>query len=327
MARARNIKPGFFRNADLVELPVETRLLFIGLWTLADRDGRLEDRPRQIKMEIFPADSIDCNAALDELAATGMLTRYEVGGKRYLQVVNFTKHQNPHRDEKASTIPDEHGHVAETTPPPSKHRANTVQAPCTPEADTVAIGLNPDPRILIPDSRSLIPDPPTEDIFSGKGVGAALAADTPQAVDAEPEQPLVTDPPPAPPAPQAKAVQLPAGWQLPKAWGEWSLAEYPHWTADIVRLEADKFADHWRAKSGKDARKADWLATWRNWCRSDITQRAHPLKRRPSQMTEPEQSAWAASQAAEAKRLLFGGPAHGADVIEIETLGLSHEAI
>ena len=46
MARARNIKPGFFRNADLVEMPIEARLLFIGLWTLADRSGRLEDRPR-----------------------------------------------------------------------------------------------------------------------------------------------------------------------------------------------------------------------------------------------------------------------------------------
>ena len=105
MARARNIKPGFFRNADLVELPVEARLLFVGLWTLADREGRLEDRPKQIKMEIFPADCFDCDALLTSLAGTGMIERYEVGGKRYLHVVNFTKHQNPHRDEKASTIP------------------------------------------------------------------------------------------------------------------------------------------------------------------------------------------------------------------------------
>ncbi len=61
MARARNIKPGFFRNAELVELPFEARLLFIGLWTIADREGRLEDRPKQIKMEVFPADNVDCN--------------------------------------------------------------------------------------------------------------------------------------------------------------------------------------------------------------------------------------------------------------------------
>ena len=32
MARARNIKPSFFLNEDIVELPCEARLLFIGLW-------------------------------------------------------------------------------------------------------------------------------------------------------------------------------------------------------------------------------------------------------------------------------------------------------
>ncbi len=150
MARARNIKPGFFRNSDLVELPMEARLLFIGLWTLADREGRLEDRPKQIKMEIFPADNVDCDVLLGLLASTGMVARYEVGGKRFLQVVNFTRHQNPHRDEKASTMPDQHGNIATTAPAPRKHSANTVQAPCNGDSNPVVIGLNPD--TLIPDS-------------------------------------------------------------------------------------------------------------------------------------------------------------------------------
>ena len=154
MARARNIKPGFFRNADLVELSFEERLLFIGLWTLADRDGRLEDRPKQIKMELFPADSVDCNAMLDSLDATGMVARYEVDGKRYLQVVSFGKHQNPHRDEKSSTIPDQCGNVATIKHEQDKHCASTVQASCETDANTVAIGLNPDPRSLIPDPQT-----------------------------------------------------------------------------------------------------------------------------------------------------------------------------
>lgn len=154
MARARNIKPGFFRNADLVELPVEARLLFVGLWTLADREGRLEDRPKQIKMEIFPADCFDCDALLTSLAGTGMIERYEVGGKRYLHVVNFTKHQNPHRDEKASTIPAPGSNGVRSEQAPCEHHANTVQALCEHHANTVAIGLIPDS--LIPDS--LIPE-------------------------------------------------------------------------------------------------------------------------------------------------------------------------
>jgi hypothetical protein len=75
-----------------------------------------------------------------------------------------------------------------------------------------------------------------------------------------------------------KGSRLPDGWQLPKAWGEWAMAEYPAWTAEIVRLEAAKFADHWHAKAGKDAAKLDWEATWRTWCRSDICQRSHAGK-------------------------------------------------
>ena len=53
MARARNIKPGFFDNETLGELPALTRLLFIGLWCLADREGRLQDRPKRIKKELL----------------------------------------------------------------------------------------------------------------------------------------------------------------------------------------------------------------------------------------------------------------------------------
>jgi hypothetical protein len=105
MARARNIKPGFFRNADLVELSFEARLLFIGLWTMADREGRLEDRPKQIKMELFPADNLDCEGLLASLAGIGMIARYEASGGKYIHIVSFLKHQMPHHKEVASVIP------------------------------------------------------------------------------------------------------------------------------------------------------------------------------------------------------------------------------
>ena len=179
MPRSRNIKPGFFRNADLVELPVEARLLFVGLWTLADREGRLEDRPKQIKMEIFPADCFDCDALLTSLASTGMIERYEVGGKRYLHVVNFTKHQNPHRDERNSVIPPPGG-FSEPVHEGNQieHHASTVQTPCEHHASTVQIGLIPDS--LIPDS--LIPDSQTN--TSAAGGPGVDARDDPPAADA-----------------------------------------------------------------------------------------------------------------------------------------------
>ena len=157
MARARNIKPGFFSNEELVELSFSTRLLFIGLWTLADREGRMEDKPKRIKMALFPADDLNIDSALDELQKSGFLLRYEHDGARYIQVLAFNKHQNPHRDEKPSLIPA-----------PNLHGASTVQAPCKEDVSTVAIGLIPDSLNLIPDtgilSKPLVEKKPLDEV-------------------------------------------------------------------------------------------------------------------------------------------------------------------
>lgn len=107
MARARNIKPGFFKNEYLGELDPYARLLFIGLWMLADREGRLEDRPLRIKAEVFPYESVQVEKLLDKLDMCGgdLIQRYEVDGERYIQITNFSQHQNPHKNEKGSCIP------------------------------------------------------------------------------------------------------------------------------------------------------------------------------------------------------------------------------
>jgi uncharacterized protein YdaU (DUF1376 family) len=69
----------------------------------------------------------------------------------------------------------------------------------------------------------------------------------------------------------AKAKRLSPDWQLPKAWGEWTL-ENMEWGESSVRLEAEKFKDYWIAKGGREACKLDWEATWRNWCRNSKVQ-------------------------------------------------------
>lgn len=139
MARSRNIKPGFFSNEDLVDLDFATRLLFAGLWTLADKSGRLEDRPKKIKMGVFPADDVDVDAMLTALAARKFIVRYSVNGVTYIQVANWTKHQNPHHTEKASVLPEcPNGDL--TVKP-------TLDAGESPKLD----GGNP-PDSLIPDS-------------------------------------------------------------------------------------------------------------------------------------------------------------------------------
>lgn len=136
--RARNIKPGFFKNADLAELPFETRILFQGLWCLADRKGRMDDRPKQIKGEVFPYDNLDCDAMLNQLQQHGFVFRYEKNSKRYIQIANFEKHQYPHIRESDSTIPA-----------PDKHSINTSPARLNPDV------LNPESPILNPESTPL----------------------------------------------------------------------------------------------------------------------------------------------------------------------------
>lgn len=103
--RARNIKPGFFKNEDLAECSMSARILFIGLWCLADREGRLEDRPKKIKMEVFPADSLDCEGLLVELVQRDLITRYEADGVNCIYIPKFVEHQKPHVRETASTLP------------------------------------------------------------------------------------------------------------------------------------------------------------------------------------------------------------------------------
>ena len=151
MARTRSIKPGFFDNEILGDLPPLTRLLFIGLWCIADREGRLEDKPRRIKKILLGYDDVDADGVdkmLQSLHDTGFIFRYTVEDKSYIQVVNFTKHQNPHIREKASEIPPppefEEEYQESTMQAPDMHSANTVQA--TP----ITVNLSPSTGTLSP---------------------------------------------------------------------------------------------------------------------------------------------------------------------------------
>lgn len=142
MARSRNIKPALFNNEILgVSDPLYT-LLFQSLWLIADREGRLEDRPLRIKVEAFPyRENINVDAMLQWLTEKGFIIRYAYGENRYIQVVNFAKHQNPHKNEKESIIP--------------KYINNLEQAPILSEQAPIlseAVGLIPDSFNMIPDS-------------------------------------------------------------------------------------------------------------------------------------------------------------------------------
>ncbi|PHM42372.1 hypothetical protein [Xenorhabdus szentirmaii] len=127
MARSRNIKPGFFTNDDLAECEPLARLLFAGLWTIADREGRLEDKPRKIKAMILPYDNTDCDDLLQQLHKKNFITRYVVDGNNFIQINNWKKHQNPHVKEAVSEIPEQITQPIDNKEAPEKHHTSTVQ--------------------------------------------------------------------------------------------------------------------------------------------------------------------------------------------------------
>lgn len=127
--RARNIKPSIFKNELLARLGPWHFILFTGLWCLADRKGRLEDRQDRIEAELFPFkfQKVEISQLLDDLVGTStkdrFILRYKVKQNRYIQIVNFEKHQYPNIKEQESTIPAPYKHGAKTIPallnPPS----------------------------------------------------------------------------------------------------------------------------------------------------------------------------------------------------------------
>lgn len=105
MARIRAIKPEITLDEDLAALGFAARYFFINLWCHVDREGRCEDRPRKLQALILPWDNgVDSDVLLSELAPK-FIIRYESGGKRYIQVRKFSKHQRPHTTEAPSEIP------------------------------------------------------------------------------------------------------------------------------------------------------------------------------------------------------------------------------
>jgi hypothetical protein len=139
MARTRLLKPGFFESEVLAELPHAGRLLFAGLWTLADREGRLEDRPKRIKGELFRFDGdVAVDGLLADLAVRGFIARYQVEATAVIQITKFHEHQHPHKNEPASKLPPIPETLQELVT--LRERAGTARAVintvCNTESDT-----------------------------------------------------------------------------------------------------------------------------------------------------------------------------------------------
>lgn len=98
MPRIRSIKPELFTDENLSDLEdawgdCEILLIYIGLWTQADFEGRFEFSHKQLKIAIRPYSSVNFLDALNLLVDRGFVVKYEVDGKTYGWLPKFRKHQ------------------------------------------------------------------------------------------------------------------------------------------------------------------------------------------------------------------------------------------
>lgn len=103
--RIRSIKPEFWRSDDVNAMCIEDRLLFIGLWSYVDDNGVGIDRHADVCADLFahdlsvsPHDTLmRVHDGLNRLEVLGVIVRYTVNSKRFLEITNWSKHQRINR--------------------------------------------------------------------------------------------------------------------------------------------------------------------------------------------------------------------------------------
>lgn len=99
MANRRMIASDIFEDDFYINLDMLFRNLWIGLIVrCADDQGRIQDNGQLIKSQVFPADNVETSVietGLNLYAGAGKIHRYQVGGKRLIQIVNWWRYQTP----------------------------------------------------------------------------------------------------------------------------------------------------------------------------------------------------------------------------------------
>lgn len=235
MARIRTIKPDFFTSDTVSALPLRARLTWIGLWTHCDDYGRCRDNVKLIKAAVWPQDDVsikDIEADLNTLADRRVILRYVVDSKNYLVVTNWDEHQRVHHP-SPSKIPAPPEVTAPWLPPPET-LGRTPENGRTP----------PEEHGRAPDDRPLEQGTGNREVEQGSGTPPTAASRTS--------------------ARAKRGTRIPDDFAVTQAMVDWTRGNTPNVDG---RYETAQFCDYWRAKSGKDATKLDWVLTWQTWMR------------------------------------------------------------
>jgi hypothetical protein len=238
MARIRSLKPEMWMSPQVMNLSHSARLLFIGLITQADDEGRGTADARRLKAAIFGGDDItsaDVRRMLDECQTQGLVVTYHAENHGELYTLpSWRTHQSIDRPRKS---------VYPNPPETEAARRALVEERTSPREGSEGNGGERS------GSSARAPDADSGGVAGSEGGG------------------LFPPSPPSPPATRAHAfrgTRLPEDFLLTTERRAAALAE----GVDPARTFA-KFCDYWRGVSGAKGTKLDWDATWRNWCRSE----------------------------------------------------------
>ena len=288
MARIRTIKPEFWRSPSTAKASPWARLLYIAMWNWADDHGRAEWTPMELLAFAFPHDAenphfvAEFPRLVSEVSECFSVEFYEHRGRRFYAITTWDAHQ---RNEKrtASRVPDPAD--PECTPdkaiyPSSGNSAESVGNSATSGGDTVPGTRGTRGTRGTEGTRGTRDHPLT----SFGGAGGGLAPDQP-AKPVDNSMPTVVDMP----TKTKRGTRLPADWKPSRTEAN-SAVEEGH-PMDWLAQQLDSFCDYWHAKTGQQATKLDWDATWRNWLRRANDQ---PGRRRPQPSNQPDWQALAA---------------------------------
>ena len=143
------IQPGIWTDEGFLSLSIPARLMFIGMISGADDEGRGLATDRCLKASVFPSDDVTLEQVRtyrDEVAAAVNVKLYDVDGKKYYQCSKWRNHQRLERPTKshippapddarndAGTIPDTSG----TTPAELKKELKKEEKETVAEAVTL----------------------------------------------------------------------------------------------------------------------------------------------------------------------------------------------
>lgn len=154
--RIRTIKPDIWADERVGALSAGARLLFVGLITLADDEGRLRALQAAIVGHVFPYEphaTTMIDGWLEELTAGGLVTRYQVDGRPYMMLPGFRRHQVINRPSPSELPPPPDGNpgaipyrsVSGTGAlTPGRERKGKEGSPLTPETSSGESGTPPD---------------------------------------------------------------------------------------------------------------------------------------------------------------------------------------